>query len=443
RLAVAAFRQELIDWQGQLGELKLTLARDETRLERRQAEVEEQAQQVASTSQRLAEQAEQLQQQERVVAERRQEIDRHLADMREWYRRKLRELARTSDDIEVADGEPVPASGEARPDLLTLTSEVDPGDRQLGELLRSLELVDADTLTALLVEARRQRKSLRQLLLAGNYLTLFQMALIEAGNLDGLVLGPVRTIDRLHSTTREAVYRVFDPRRNREALLRHLAESEMHDAVRPDEFRQRFAAASVVNHPHLAATYEVLEIAGRPAVLQEWLNGLASNEWPALSAVPGVWFRLVLQAALGLQTAHQAGLVHGNLHAGQIVFTPEGVLKLCGFGEPAWLALEAPAEDIEPDVAGDLAALGRCALAWTTPATDRKGPKPKPLPESLQVILRRLVGEGVVEPFPSAAALLEELDTAGADVPANPAAWERFVRQVREQSTASPLRRSA
>ena len=38
---MAAFRQELLGWQGQLGELKLTLARDETRLERRQAEVDE------------------------------------------------------------------------------------------------------------------------------------------------------------------------------------------------------------------------------------------------------------------------------------------------------------------------------------------------------------------------------------------------------------------
>ena len=180
-----------------------------------------------------------------------------------------------------------------------MTGEVDPGDRQLGDLLRSLELIDGDTLTALLLEARRQRRSLRQLLLAGNYLTLFQMALIEAGNLDGLVLGPVRVIDRLQATPREAVYRVFDPRRNRELLLRHLAESEMEDAVRPDEFRQRFAAAAAVRHENVAATLEVLEIAGRPAVLQEWLHGLPSTEWPVLAGAPGVWHRLLSQAALG------------------------------------------------------------------------------------------------------------------------------------------------
>jgi len=54
-----------------------------------------------------------------------------------------------------------------------------------------------------------------------------------------------------------------------------------------------------------------------------------------------------------------------------------------------------------------------------------------------------LTGEGGAEPYPSAAVLLEELDAAGAAVPANAAAWERFVRQVREQSLDSPLRRSA
>src|SRR5207248_8033038 len=112
-------------------------------------------------------------------------------------------------------------------DILSLTGAVDPPDQKLGDLLQSLGLVDADTLTALLVEARRQRRSLRQLLLAGGYLTLYQMALIEAGHLDGLVVGPVRVIDRLRATPREVVYRVFDPRAGEEAILRHLTEPEM------------------------------------------------------------------------------------------------------------------------------------------------------------------------------------------------------------------------
>ena len=260
RLAVVAFRQQLIEWQGRVGEMKESLLNGSTQLERRQAEVREQAEQIASTSARLERQAEELQEKERQVAERRSEMDRHLGDMREWYRRKLRELsgvdaaAREAAVAEMDAVVPMPAAADrpvtgertAEPGILSLTGEIEPGDRQLGDLLRSLELVDADALTALLTEARRQRRSLRQLLLAGNYLTLYQMALIEAGNLDGLVIGPVRVIDRLQAGPREAVYRVFDPRRNGDALLRWLAEAEMHDAVRPDEFRQRFAALAAL-----------------------------------------------------------------------------------------------------------------------------------------------------------------------------------------------------
>ena len=477
RLAVAAFRQQLIEWQGRVGEMKQALLHGSTQLERRQAEVQQQAQQIASTSARLAQQAEQLEEKERQVAERRSEMDRHLSDMREWYRRKLRELAgvdAAARQAALADAEaavvPLPAAGDqsgeaaalghglaalghglqtvpqlgtAEPGILSLTGEIEPGDRQLGDLLRTLGLVDGDTLTALLTEARRQRRSLRQLLLAGNYLTLYQMALIEAGNLDGLVVGPARVIDRLQAGPREAVYRVFDPRRDGEALLRWLAEAEMQDAVRPDEFRQRFAAAAAVRQANVAATYEVLEVAGRPAVLQEWLTGLPATDWPALTSAPGVWARLLTQAALGLRAAHDAGLVHGGLTAASFVCTAEGVVKLCGLGEPRWLAAAPPPEDGDADIAGDLRALGRIASGWAAAgvAVPRKG-KGKGLPDALQAVLNRLNAEGEMA-YGSAAGVLGDLDRAGGDAPASGPAWERFVREVREQAVDAAWRRSA
>jgi hypothetical protein len=399
------------------------------------------------------------------VVERRSEVERHLEDMRQWYRRKLRELA-----IGKEDSAPItPASGVAsapqastplandeteevnRPrTILALTGDLEPGDRQLGELLRSLELVDADTLTALFVEARRQRRSLRQVLLAGNYLTLYQLALIEAGNLDGLVLGPTRVIDRVRATPREAVYRVFDPRHGQELLLRHLGEAEMADTVRPDEFRQRFGAAAAVAHPHIAATLEVLEIAGRPAVLQELIGGLRSNDWPALAAAPGVWYRLLAQAALGLHTAHQAGLVHGHLRPESVLLTGEGVVKLCGFGEPVWLWDPVAAEGdgsmppvLGDDPAADLAALGAASLGWAA-AVRRKGTKFKTLPEVLQTILHRLSPEAGEQRLMTAAALLETLDQAGSEVSPNAEAWDRLLHHVREHvPPETPLRKSA
>jgi chromosome segregation ATPase len=455
RLAVAAFRQQLIEWQGQVGEMKQALRQGEWRLDRQQAEVNERAERIATDAARLAEQAEQLQEKERLVAERRGEVDRHLTDMREWYRRKLRELsgvdaAEREADTEAAEplvsytDDQAPSAPPGGHSILSITGDVDAGDRQLGDLLRTLGLVDAETLSALLLEARRQRKSLRQLLLAGNYLTLYQMALIEAGSLDGLILGPVRVIDRLQATPHEAVYRVYDPRAEREAVLRHLAEAEMQDAVRPDEFRQRFAAAAAVKHENVGATYEVLEVGGRPAVLQEWVSGVPGGEWPALAAAPGVWLKLVSQAALAFEATHAAGLCHGHLHSGSFLMTGAGVLKLCGLGEPTWLVNAADsttATEINP--AGDLFALGALAAEWAAGAAGRKGGKPKPLPGALQGILTSLTADDPARRPDSATTLLAELERAAADVPGNAAAWERFVRQVRDQSDDPALRRSA
>jgi hypothetical protein len=458
RVAVAGFRQQLIEWHTRVDEIRQTLTLGKSELESRQSDLQQKAR-------HLAVEAEELQRQQRQVAERRGELDRHLSDMREWYRRKMRELAGVDapTDAEPAEGDvvPLPSLGEpgalAPPEssptassdernparaVLTLTDEIDPADRQLGELLSTLELVDNDTLQALWAEARRQRRSLRQLLLAQNYLTLYQMALIEAGNLDGLVLGPVRVIDRLPSTPREAAYRVFDPRRNTEALLRHLGESETEDAVHPDEFRQRFAAAAAVQHGNVAGVLEVLEIAGRPAALIEWVNGLAGSDWPGLVAAPGVWYRLLCQSALALQSAHDAGLCHGHLEASSFVLTPRGTVKLTGLGEPIWLAAGA-GNDAGEDSAADLAALGRIAAAWAaTPATGSKS-KPKPLPEELRAILARFQSEDGSARYPSAHALIEDLERAGAKVPASTTAWDRLLRQVREQVAPTALRESA
>jgi chromosome segregation ATPase len=500
RLAVAAFRQQLIDYQGQLEEMKRTLLQGETRLERRQAEVNKAAQQIDATSARLAKQAEQIQEQERAVAERRDEMERHLADMREWYRQKLRELAEAR-SVRVAS---VSDRGEDRVSetedhgarhILPMTEEIDEGDQKLGELLQSLELVDADSLSALLIEARKQRRSLRQMLLSSGFVTLYQMAMIEAGNFDRLVLGPVRVMDRLRLTAHETVYRVFDPRRNvvsepgalatggtspTYALLRHLAESIMANAAWVEEFRSRFAAAAKFQHANLAATWEVLDIHGRPAVLQEWLMGLPSSDWPSLASVPSVWFRLLRQAAQGMEAAHAAGLTHGHLQANRILLTADGSVKIAGFGEPDWLVNskseirnpkqiqstksqvanqpEAPVSNIgdsdlgfvsdfgfrASDFTTDVADLSRIAAAWAAPSPKKKGGKAKPFPKALRAILERLKSEDATTRYPTASAILEALAQAADYVPDNPDAWGKLLSHIRDTGKEdTPLKQSA
>lgn len=422
RLAVTAFRQQLIDWQGRVAEMKQALSQDGTRLERKQLELDD-------TADKLAKQAAALHVQEQQVAQKREEVEYHLEDMRDWFRRKFRELA----DSSVFNRPWYTDGAETNPEdtaVLPFTQDLDPGDKKLGELLQSLDLVDDATLSALLLEARRQHRTLRQVLLASGKLTVYQMALIETGNVDGLTIGPLGVIDRLRVTPHENVYRAIDPRAGATTgpvLLRHLSETDTSDADRAQEFRDRFAALAELRHPHVLATIEVMEINGRPAALQEWVSGLPGTDWPSLAASPGVWYRLTCQALLGLSTAHQAGLTHGGLTGRSVVLTHDGLVKIVGVGEPAWLSGATPAAS----VGDDLISLGRVAAGWSALTPKRKGAKPpRPLPDSV----REVLDQWIAGRYDSAHAILEALDAAGSDVPSGAETWERLVRFAGENA---------
>lgn len=470
RLSVSTFRQQLIEWQNRFTEMRQNLHQGETKLDRREKVVE-------ATEQQLVKQAEFLQSQEKEVTEKRTEVDRHIGDMRDWYRKKFREIAETrwskyrtakSDDPEAEASAilqlpprdttatppttPTPLAGSEGTTggaILPLPDDLDPADRKLGELLQTLDFVDRETLLALWDEARRQRRTLRQVLLAGGYLTLYQLALIESGNVNGLMLGRFRVVDRLLSTPREAIYRVFDPQlvidgpRTTDAssdqgtcLLRHLGDAEMLDAVRPDEYRQRFSAARDLAHPNVAATLEVLEINQRPAIVQEWLHGLLGAEWPANVSSPGVWHRLLMQAAQGLHAAHEAGLTHGRLGPNSFLLTRSGIVKIIGIGEPPWLY---PGQRSVVPVEDDLKALGQVALHWATAATRRKGTKPRAFPNALQDILRGLgtaftPGQVPLAMYPTVAALLNDLDRVAHEIPADHQAWDKLLHYATENA---------
>jgi chromosome segregation ATPase len=454
RLAMVAFRQQLIEWQGQVSEIKRLLSRDQRRLERREEKIDIQSRLLDAETARLAEQAEHLEQQQNEVSEQWQEVDRQLVDMREWYRRKMRELAglpATRGSVGGASSDAAPTSVEAEHllaeepdailpmsrDILSITSPVDAGDERLGKLLCQHQLIDEETLRALLSDARRQRRSLRQVLLTSGVVTLYQLALIEAGDVAGLVLGPVRVIDRIRTTPHESIYRVFDPRVGKEAVLRHLSPESALDALHPDEYRQRFKQC-MVEHANVARTLEVLDIDGRPAALQEWLTGLPATDWPPLAAAAGVCYRLMTQAALGLAALHGVGVVHGHLSDAHLLLTADGTLKILGAGEPAWLTARSADG---ADAGEDLRALGRIVSGWCTPSGVRKGPKTKPLPDSMLAVLERLNAKDETR-LTDARELLATLETLS-DIPGNHEAWDRLIRYVREHATAEILLRAS
>lgn len=439
RLALVAFRQQMIDWQAQIKAAQRTIKSEDKALDVRQSRVEAQSQIVVEGAEKLAAQGAVMEVQQEIVAEQRGELDRHVGDLRGWYRQKMRELAGGAEEAEIVDATASQIEGEDSPlvptdrDILSITGPVDAADRALADALVKSHISDENAVHAMLVEARRQRRTLRQVLVASGAVTPYQLALLETHQAAELDLGPFRVIDRIRQTQCETIYRAFDPRRGQEVLVRHLSEQASLDAVLPDEYRQRFSRL-ILGDAHVAGALETLDINGRAAVVQEWLVGLPASDWPPLAAAPGVCYRLLTQAALGLSALHTHGLVHGRLTERCILLTPQGQLRVAGANEPAWLHGDAPA------AGDDLVRLGHIVAGWCTPSGVRKGPKTKPLPDSMMAILDRMRSP---DGYADAKELLADLDRAGDDVPANPEAWDRLLRYVRDHAVPAALKQSA
>lgn len=441
RQALVAFRQQIIDWQAQVKEARRLIDREDRGLENKKVRVDDKEKELDTTARELAIEDALLSSQKQTVAEQRNELDRHVGDLRDWYRRKMRELAGGAAEAEVVEATAALVEGEETPlvpterDILSITGPIDPTDQSLATALVEQQLVDPEGMHALLVESRRQRRPLKQVLLASGAATAYQIAVVEAGQYGALALGPFRVVDRVKQSPLESIYRVFDFRRGREALVRVLGDDAAHDAVLPDEFRQRFTRL-LSAETHVAGALEVLDIDGRPAVVEDWLVGLPASDWPPLAAAPGVCYRLLVQASLGLWSLHKNGLVHGRLTERSLLLTPQGVLKICGANEPAWLS-----GGDEPSVspADDLRKLGQIVSGWCLPAGVRKGPRAKPLPEPMLAVVNRLQAAD----YPSVRELLDELERFSNDIPANPEAWDRLLRYVRDHAQPEAILRQS
>src|SRR5438128_1958843 len=135
----------------------------------------------------------------------------------------------------------------------------------------------------------------------------------------------IRVRERLGDTPVGELYRAEYPPRVEVAVL--LLGSASTDSVALAVLRQRFRHAIQIQHPNVAAIHELSETHdGLVYVVAECLTGeLLCETLARRGALPqGEALDLCLQAAAGLQAAHAARWVHGNLSPETMVLTPTG-----------------------------------------------------------------------------------------------------------------------
>jgi eukaryotic-like serine/threonine-protein kinase len=146
-------------------------------------------------------------------------------------------------------------------------------------------------------------------------------------------LGPYRVLERLGEGGMGEVYLVEDSRLQRRAALKLISPTLTRDETRRQRFIQEARLAAAIDHPHIAAVYDVGEVDGRIFIVMEYVEGRSLRE--ILQAGP-----LPLQRALdraievgdALVKVHERGVIHRDLKPENLLIASDGYVKVIDFG---------------------------------------------------------------------------------------------------------------
>jgi serine/threonine protein kinase len=256
--------------------------------------------------------------------------------------------------------------------------------------VRASGLIPPDALAEALADApdSPRAKHLARHLYKKGLLTHFQAQHLLAGNTGGFFLGQYRILDLIGRGGMGKVYKAEHMTMQRIVALKVLA-AEMTRTERARQlFRMEVRAAARLAHPNIATAYDANEVDGRAFLVLEYVSG------PSLSALVksdgplpvGQACEYIRQAALGLQHAHEQGMVHRDIKPSNLLVQPNagrgaldgGTIKLVDFGlallpgadeamtadrllvigTPDYLAPEQARGDPAVDIRSDLYGLG-------------------------------------------------------------------------------------
>jgi tetratricopeptide (TPR) repeat protein/predicted Ser/Thr protein kinase len=149
----------------------------------------------------------------------------------------------------------------------------------------------------------------------------------------GDTLSHYRIIQKLGAGGMGEVYLAEDLRLRRQVALKFLPDDVTRDLDRRRRFEQEARAAAAIEHPHIAAIYDVDEIGGRTVIAMEYVRGQSLRSAITIRRLDPVQaIELAIQVADALGKAHERGIVHRDLKPENIMVSEEGYVKVIDFG---------------------------------------------------------------------------------------------------------------
>jgi formylglycine-generating enzyme required for sulfatase activity/predicted Ser/Thr protein kinase len=205
-------------------------------------------------------------------------------------------------------------------------------------LLASTLLSRADW-EAFLAELPPERRSgdvtdLAQELVRRRKLTRFQAEELCQGKTHGLVLGEYVVLDRIGSGGMGVVFLARHRRKQRVVALKLLSPEVARAPGYVQRFQREVQAAARLVHPNIVPAYDAGEHAGMHYLVMEYVTGSDLTRLVRRhgTLTPAQAVACIVQAARGLEHAHQQGVVHRDIKPRNLLLDRTGTIKVLDMG---------------------------------------------------------------------------------------------------------------
>jgi serine/threonine protein kinase len=205
------------------------------------------------------------------------------------------------------------------------------------DVVRKSQQVDASRLDAFLRRPDAlpgEPRALAALLVRAGVLTAFQAEQFLLGKHRGFTLGGYRILERLGSGGSGTVYLAEHLVMKRRVALKVLPAAYADDPAVLGRFRREAQAAAALDHPNIVRAYDFRQEGLLYFLVMEYVNGpslqeVLQRQGPLPVAVACDYVR---QAAVGLQHAHEHGLVHRDVKPANLLVDASGTVKVLDLG---------------------------------------------------------------------------------------------------------------
>jgi len=151
------------------------------------------------------------------------------------------------------------------------------------------------------------------------------------------------------------VYRARDIKLGRDVALKLLPSRFSNEPERVDRFEREAKILASLNHPNIAAIYDLEESDGMQCLVLEFVEGESLADRLSKGPIPITdILNISRQIADALEATHEQGVVHRDLKPANVMITPKGVVKVLDFGIARLLEPTA-----SPDSTGDSGTAGK------------------------------------------------------------------------------------